>query len=193
MTDQHNNDVPVNADPGMQWYVLQVASGKEISVRDSLLRFIENSDEPMAAMFGEITVPTEEVIEMRAGKKHTTTRRFFPGYVLVQMVMSDDAWHFVKSVPGVSKFIGGKNAQPVALSEAEVDRILRRVETGEQRPQPKTLYEVGEMLRVIDGPFKDFDGTVEEINYDKSRLKVSVSIFGRSTPVDLSFNQVEKM
>lgn len=193
MTDQHNSDAPTEDSMGKQWYVLQVASGKEISVRDSLLRFIENSDDATAAMFGEITVPTEEVVEMRAGKKHTTTRRFFPGYVLIEMLMGDEAWHFVKSVPGVSKFIGGKNAQPVPLSADEVDRILRRVETGEQRPQPKTLYEVGEMVRVIDGPFKDFDGSVEEINYDKSRLKVSVSIFGRSTPVDLSFNQVEKM
>ena len=182
-----------NTEGTKQWYVLQVASGKELSVRDTLKRFISHSDPASQALFGDVIVPTEEVVEMRSGKKYTTNRRFFPGYVLIEMAMGDEAWHFVKKVPGVSKFIGGKNDQPVPLSVAEVNHILNRVETGEQRPQPKTLFEIGETLRVIDGPFKDFDGVVEEINYEKSRLKVSVSIFGRSTPVDLSFNQVEKV
>lgn len=176
-----------------RWYVLQVMSGQELKVKNSILERMQHADPAVKAAIGEITVPTEEVVEMRGGKKVTSDRKFFPSYVLIEMVLADAVWHFVNQVPGVLKFIGGKNDQPTPISQSEMDRILHRVETGFQRPQPKTLYEVGEVLRVIDGPFADFDGVVEEINYEKSRVKVSVSIFGRATPVELSFTQVQKV
>jgi transcriptional antiterminator NusG len=146
----------------------------------------------MEDKFGEVLVPKEEVVEMREGKKRTTDRKFFPGYVLVQMEMNDDTWHMVKDMPRVLGFIGGTSDRPAPISEEEANSILQRVEEGVDKPTPKVMFEAGEVIRVIDGPFKDFNGVVEEVNYEKNRLRVSVLIFGRSTPVDLEFTQVEK-
>ena len=142
--------------------------------------------------FGEILVPTEEVVEMRNGQKRTSERMFFPGYVLVNMELDDDTWHLIKETPRVMGFIGGKADKPAAITDKEANLILQRVQDSEEAPRPKTLFEPGEMVRVCDGPFNDFNGTVEEVNYDKSKLRVAVSIFGRSTPVELDFTQVEK-
>jgi len=139
-----------------------------------------------------VLVPTEEVVEMRDGKKRKSDRKFFPGYVLVQMDMNDDSWHLVKSVPKVMGFIGGSSDRPAPISDVEADTILQRVQEGTEKPRPKILFEPGEVVRVVDGPFNDFNGVVEEVDYDKSRLKVAVLIFGRSTPVELEFGQVEK-
>jgi transcriptional antiterminator NusG len=146
----------------------------------------------MGDMFGQILVPTEEVIEMRDGQKRKSERKFFPGYVLVQMEMNNDTWHLVRSVPKVLGFIGGSSDRPAPISDKEAQAIMQRVQEGVDRPRPKVLYEPGEMVRVIDGPFNDFNGVVEEVNYEKSRLRVAVLIFGRSTPVELEFSQVEK-
>jgi len=146
----------------------------------------------MEDKFGEILVPTEEVVEMRDGKKRKSDRKFFPGYVLVQMEMNDDTWHLVKESPRVLGFIGGTSDRPAPISDAEANMILQRVEAGADKPRPKVLFEPGEVVRVIDGPFTDFNGVVEEVNYEKNRLRVSVLIFGRSTPVELEFTQVEK-
>lgn len=175
------------------WYVIQVMSGQESKVQRNIVERLKHADAEMVASIGESIVPTEEVVEIRGGKKYTSDRKFFPSYVLVEMVMNDQVWHFINQVPGVLKFVGGKNAKPAPISQKEVDRILQRIEIGEQRPQPKILYEVGEVIRVTDGPFADFDGVVEEINYEKSRVKVSVSIFGRTTPVELGFDQVQRV
>jgi len=142
--------------------------------------------------FGQILVPTEEVVEMRSGQKRKSDRKFFPGYVLVQMEMDDETWHLVKSVPKVMGFIGGSSDQPAPITEKEADTILQRVQEGTEKPRPKILFEPGEVVRVIDGPFNDFNGVVEEVNYEKNRLRVAVLIFGRSTPVELEFGQVEK-
>ena len=142
--------------------------------------------------FGQILVPTEEVVEMRDGQKRKSDRKFFPGYVLVQMEMDDASWHLVKEVPRVLGFIGGTGDRPTPISEKEAQSILHRVEEGAEKPRPKVLFEVGELVRITDGPFNDFNGTVEEIDYDKSRMRVEVTIFGRSTPVELGFGQVEK-
>jgi transcriptional antiterminator NusG len=146
----------------------------------------------MQDLFGEILVPTEEVVEMRGGSQRRSERKFFPGYVLVQMDMTDEAWHLVKDVPKVMGFIGGTGDRPAPITDKEADAILQRMQEGVEKPKPKVLFEPGEVVRVIDGPFNDFNGVVEEVDYDKSRLKVSVLIFGRSTPVDLEFGQVEK-
>ena len=146
----------------------------------------------MEDMFGEILVPTEEVVEMKGGQKRRSDRKFFPGYVLVEMEMNDETWHLVKEVPKVMGFIGGTSDRPAAITEKEADTILSRVQEGVDKPRPKILFEPGEMVRVVDGPFNDFNGTVEEVNYEKSRLRVAVLIFGRSTPVELDFHQVEK-
>jgi len=146
----------------------------------------------MEDMFGEILVPTEEVVEMKGGQKRRSDRKFFPGYVLVEMEMNDETWHLVKEVPKVMGFIGGTSDKPAAITEKEADTILSRVQEGVDKPRPKILFEPGEMVRVVDGPFNDFNGTVEEVNYEKSRLRVAVLIFGRSTPVELDFHQVEK-
>ncbi|KPJ67728.1 MAG: hypothetical protein AMJ43_03210 [Coxiella sp. DG_40] len=146
----------------------------------------------MQDKFGEVVVPTEEVVEMKSGKKRRSERKFFPGYVLVEMEMDDDTWHLIRHVPGVLGFIGGTSDKPTPLSEEEVDNILQRVREGVEKPKPKVLFEPGEVVRIIEGPFVDFDGVVEDVNYEKSRLKVSVSIFGRSTPVELEFEQVQK-
>ena len=146
----------------------------------------------MEDMFGDILVPTEEVVEMKGGQKRRSDRKFFPGYVLVEMEMNDETWHLVKEVPKVMGFIGGTSDRPAPITEKEADTILSRVQEGVDKPRPKILFEPGEMVRVVDGPFNDFNGTVEEVNYEKSRLNVAVLIFGRSTPVELEFGQVEK-
>jgi transcriptional antiterminator NusG len=146
----------------------------------------------MQDQFGQILVPTEEVVEMREGQKRKSDRKFFPGYVLVQMEMNDATWHLVKNVPKVMGFIGGTSDKPAAITEKEAQTILQRVTEGVDKPRPKVLFEPGEVVRVIDGPFNDFNGVVEEVNYEKSRLRVAVLIFGRSTPVELEFGQVEK-
>ena len=174
----------------MRWYVVHAYSGFENRVKQSLLERIERSG--MQDRFGEIMVPTEEVVEMREGQKRRSERKFFPGYVLVQMEMDDDTWHMVKDVPKVLGFIGGTSDRPAPITDREADAILQRVQEGAEKPRPKVLFEPGEVVRVIDGPFNDFNGVVEEVNYEKSKLRVAVMIFGRSTPVDLDFGQVEK-
>lgn len=174
----------------LRWYVVHAYSGFEDRVMRSLKERIERSG--LQHKFGKILVPTEEVVEMRDGKKRKSDRKFFPGYVLVQMEMDDDSWHLVKDAPKVLGFIGGTSDKPAPISDAEAEAILQRVEEGVDRPKPKVLFEPGEVVRVTDGPFTDFNGVVEEVNFEKSRLRVSVLIFGRSTPVELEFGQVEK-
>ncbi len=173
-----------------RWYVVHAYSGYEKKVAATLNERIELHD--MQDQFGEILVPTEEVVEMRAGQKRKSERKFFPGYVLVQMELNDDTWHLVKDTPRVMGFIGGKADKPAPITEKEAEAILQRVDDSSEKPKPKTIFEPGEMVRVIDGPFNDFNGVVEEVNYEKSRLQVAVLIFGRSTPVELEFGQVEK-
>jgi transcription termination/antitermination protein NusG len=173
-----------------RWYVVHAYSGFENQVKQLLHERIKRGG--MDDKFGDILVPTEEVVEMRGGQKRKSDRKFFPGYVLVHMEMDDDTWHLVKSVPKVMGFIGGSSDRPAPISDAEADAILERVEEGTEKPRPKVLFEPGEVVRVIDGPFNDFNGVVEEVNYEKSRLRVAVLIFGRSTPVELEFGQVEK-
>ena len=173
-----------------RWYVVHAYSGFESHVKRSLEERIERAG--MQDLFGEILVPTEEVVEMRAGTQRRSERKFFPGYVLVQMDMTDDTWHLVKDVPKVMGFIGGTGDRPAPITDKEADAILQRMQEGVDKPKPKVLFEPGEVVRVTDGPFNDFNGVVEEVDYEKSRLKVSVLIFGRSTPVDLEFGQVEK-
>lgn len=173
-----------------RWYVVHAYSGYEKRVLNGLLERIELHD--MQDQFGEILVPTEEVIEMRDGKKRKSERKFYPGYVLVEMEMNDDTWHLVKQTPRVLGFIGGTADKPAPISTREADAILQRVQDGAQAPTQKTVYEPGEIIRVIDGPFADFNGVVEAVDYAKSRLKVAVTIFGRNTPVELEFVQVEK-
>ena len=174
----------------MRWYVVQAFSGYEGRVAKSLKEHIKIHG--MEDKFGEVLVPTEEVIEMRAGQKRKSERKFFPGYVLVQMVMDETSWHLVRSVPRVMGFIGGTSDRPAPISDKEADAILNRLQESVDKTKPKTLFEAGEVVRVSDGPFADFQGVVEEVDYEKSRLKVSVLIFGRSTPVELEFGQVEK-
>ena len=173
-----------------RWYVVHAYSGFEKKVAASLKERIERAG--MVDLFGDVLVPTEEVIEVRAGQKRKSERKFFPGYVLVQMELNDDSWHLVKETPRVMGFIGGKADKPAPITDKEAETILRRVEVGSEKPRPKTIFEPGEMVRVVDGPFNDFNGVVEEVNYDKNRLRVAVLIFGRSTPVELDFSQVEK-
>ncbi len=174
----------------LRWYVVHAYSGFEQQVIRSLKERIRLHD--MEDKFGEILVPTEEVVEMRDGQKRKSSRKFFPGYVLIQMDMDDDTWHLVKDTPKVMGFIGGTSDKPAAITEKEANAILNRVQEGAEKPRPKVLFEPGEVVRINDGPFNDFNGVVEEVDYDKSRLRVEVSIFGRSTPVDLEFSQVEK-
>jgi transcriptional antiterminator NusG len=173
-----------------RWYVVHAYSGFESYVKKVLESRIATSEHKKK--FGDIMVPTEEVVEMREGNRRKSERKFFPGYVLVQMEMDSDTWHLVKQVPKVLGFIGGTSDKPAPISEAEADAILNRVEEGVDKPRPKVLFEVGEVVRVNDGPFNDFNGVVEEVNYEKSKMLVSVQIFGRSTPVELAFGQVEK-
>ncbi|QHJ87108.1 transcription termination/antitermination protein NusG [Aequoribacter fuscus] len=174
----------------MRWYVVHAYSGYEKKVATALKERIDLH--AMGDRFGDVLVPTEEVVEMKNGQKRKSERKFFPGYVLVQMELDDDTWHLVKETPRVMGFIGGKADAPAPITDAEAQAILRRVEDGTEKPRPKTLFEPGEMVRVVDGPFNDFNGVVEEVNYEKSRLNVAVLIFGRSTPVELEFSQVEK-
>jgi transcriptional antiterminator NusG len=174
-----------------RWYVVHAYSGMEKSVAKTLQERIDR--EGLQSQFGRILVPTEEVVEVKGGKKAITERRLYSGYVLVEMEMTDEAWHLVKSTPKVTGFLGGSANRPSPLPQREVDEILLRMQEGYEKPKPKVLFEVGEMVRVKDGPFADFNGNVEEVNYDKSRVRVSVTIFGRSTPVDLEFGQVEKV
>ena len=173
-----------------RWYVIHAYSGFEKHVMRSLWERVQLNN--MEDLFGEILVPTEEVVEMRDGKKRRSERKFYPGYVLVQMEMTDETWHLVKSTPRVMGFIGGTPDKPAPITEKEAEAILQRVETGAEQPKPKTLFEPGEIVRVVEGPFADFNGVVEEVDYDKRRVKVAVLIFGRSTPVELEFGQVEK-
>lgn len=174
----------------LRWYVVQAFSGYEKRVAETIKEHIKLHS--MEEFFGEILVPTEEVVEMRAGQKRKSERKFFPGYVLVQMQINDAAWHLVKDIPRVMGFIGGTSERPAPITQKEADKILNRLAEAADAPRPKTLFEVGEVVRVIDGPFADFNGVVEECDYEKNRLKVSVLIFGRSTPVELEFSQVEK-
>lgn len=174
----------------LRWYVVHAYSNYENKVQLALQEKIEL--EGLQASFGKILVPTEEVVEMRMGQQRKSDRKFFPGYVLVQMELTDETWHLVRNIPRVLGFIGGTSDRPAPISEKEANAILHRVEDGVNKPRPKVMYEVGELIRVVDGPFKDFNGNIEEVNYEKSRLKVSVLIFGRSTPVELEFGQVEK-
>ena len=173
-----------------RWYVVHAYSGFEQQVKRSLNERIKRKG--LEDSFGEVLVPTEEVVEMREGSKRKSERKFFPGYVLVQMEMNDDTWHLVKDVPKVLGFIGGTGDRPTPITDREADQILQRVQEGVEKPRPKVLFEPGEMVRITDGPFNDFNGVVEEVDYDKSRMRVSVLIFGRSTPVELEFGQVEK-
>ena len=172
-----------------RWYVVHAYSGFEKQVQRSLEERIKRAG--MEDMFGEVLVPTEEVVEMKGGQKRRSDRKFFPGYVLVEMEMTDETWHLVKDVPKVMGFIGGTADRPAPITEAEADQILQRVQEGVDKPRPKVLFEPGEVVRVIDGPFNDFSGVVENVNYEKSRLQVAVQILGRSTPVELNYWQVE--
>lgn len=174
----------------MRWYVVHAYSGFEKSVQRALLERVERSG--LKEQFGQILVPVEEVVEMKAGQKNISERKFFPGYILVQMEMTDDTWHLIKSTPKVTGFVGGTATKPTPISDKEVQNILDQIREGVEKPKPKVLFEVGEAVRVKEGPFTDFHGNVEEVNYDKSKLRVAVMIFGRSTPVELDFGQVEK-
>ncbi|HWS74048.1 MAG TPA: transcription termination/antitermination protein NusG [Quisquiliibacterium sp.] len=174
-----------------RWYVVHAYSGMEKSVARALKDRVVRAG--MEDRFGQILVPTEEVVEMKNGQRTITERRFFPGYVLVEMDMTDDTWHLVKSTAKVTGFVGGQGNRPAPISEKEVEKIMAQMQEGVEKPRPKVLFEVGEMVRVKDGPFTDFNGNVEEVNYEKSRVRVSVTIFGRATPVELEFGQVEKL
>jgi transcriptional antiterminator NusG len=173
-----------------RWYVVHAYSGFEKAVQRALEERIARSG--MQDKFGRILVPVEEVVEMKGGQKHTSERKFFPGYVLVEMEMNDDTWHLVKNTSKVTGFVGGKATKPTPISDREVEAILQQMREGVEKPKPKVLFEAGEMVRVKEGPFTDFQGTVEDVNYEKNRLRVAVTIFGRSTPVELEFGQVEK-
>lgn len=173
-----------------RWYVVHAYSGYEKQVMRSLKERVRLHQ--MEDQFGDILVPTEEVVEMKAGQKRKSERKFYPGYVLVQMEMNDATWHLVKETARVMGFIGGTSDKPAPITEKEAAAILRRVEDSTEKPKPKTLFEPGEIVRVSEGPFVDFTGVVEEVDYEKSRLKVAVLIFGRQTPVELEFGQVEK-
>lgn len=174
----------------MRWFVVQAFSGFENAVKRSLEERIERAG--LEDKFDEILVPTEEVVEIRNGQKRRSERKFFPGYVLVRMEMDDESWHLVKDVPKVLGFIGGTADRPAPITDKEAESILQKVQEGVEKPRPKVLFDVGEVVRVTDGPFNDFNGVVEEVNFDKNRLLVAVQIFGRSTPVELEFSQVEK-
>jgi transcriptional antiterminator NusG len=180
--------VPVS---NKRWYVVHVYSGMEKSVMRGLTDRIERGG--MQEQFGRILVPTEEVVEVKNGSKSVSERRFFPGYVLVEMEMTDETWHLVKNTPKVTGFIGGKSNKPTPIPAREIDKIMQQVQEGVEKPRPKVLYEVGEQVRIKEGPFTDFNGSVEEVNYEKSKVRVSVTIFGRATPVELEFGQVEKV
>ncbi len=189
--DQANKEKSAGASSQMRWYVVHVYSGMEKSVRRSLTERIDRMG--MNEKFGQILVPTEEVVEVKSGQKSVTERRFFPGYVLIEMEMTDDTWHLVKDTAKVTGFVGGKSNKPTPIPVREMEKLLQQMQDGIDKPRPKISYEVGELVRIKEGPFADFNGNVEEVNYEKSRLRVSVTIFGRSTPVELEFGQVEKV
>jgi transcriptional antiterminator NusG len=173
-----------------RWYVVHTYSQFEKSVQRALTERIARAG--MQDQFGQILVPVEEVVELKSGQKSISERKFFPGYVLVEMEMTDETWHLVKDTPKVTGFLGGSAMKPSPISQREVDNIMQQMQAGVEKPRPKVLFEVGEAVRVKDGPFTDFNGTVEDVNYDKNKLRVAVTIFGRSTPVELDFGQVEK-
>jgi transcription termination/antitermination protein NusG len=183
------NEAPANAN--LRWYVVHAYSGMEKAVERNIRERIERAG--MQSKFGRILVPTEEVVELKNGKKSVSERRFFPGYVLVEMTMDDETWHLVKHTSKVTGFVGGAKNRPAPISEAEVMKIVNQMQEGIEKPKPKVEWVVGEPVRVKDGPFTDFNGNVEEVNYEKSKVRVSVTIFGRSTPVELDFAQVEKV
>ncbi|MDP4577496.1 MAG: transcription termination/antitermination protein NusG [Burkholderiaceae bacterium] len=174
-----------------RWYVVHAFSGMEKSVARAIQERIDRAG--MQEQFGQLLVPTEEVVEIRGGQKALSERRFFPGYVLVEMDMNEQTWHLVKNTNKVTGFVGGTASKPTPISQAEVDKIMAQMQEGVEKPRPKVLFEAGEVVRVREGPFTDFNGNVEEVNYEKNRLRVSVTIFGRSTPVELEFGQVEKL
>lgn len=178
------------SNPDLRWYVVHAYSGMEKAVERNIQERINRSG--MQAKFGRILVPMEEVVEIKNGQKKTTERKFFPGYVLVEMVMDDDTWHLVKHTSKVTGFVGGGKMRPSPISEAEVMKIVNQMQEGTEKPRHKVEFVVGEYVRVKDGPFADFNGTVEEVNYEKSKVRVAVTIFGRSTPVELEFSQIEK-
>lgn len=173
-----------------RWYVVHTYSQFEKSVQRALTERIARAG--MEDLFGQILVPVEEVVELKSGQKSISERKFFPGYVLVEMEMTDESWHLVKNTPKVTGFLGGTAMKPTPITQKEVDNIMQQMQAGVEKPRPKVLFEVGEAVRVKDGPFTDFNGTVEDVNYDKNKLRVAVTIFGRSTPVELDFGQVEK-
>ena len=182
--------VSTNSNPDLRWYVVHAYSGMEKAVERNILERINRSG--MQDKFGRILVPMEEVVEVKNGQKKTTERKFFPGYVLVEMVMDDDTWHLVKHTHKVTGFVGGTKNRPAPISESEVSKIVNQMQQGTEKPRHKVEFMVGEFVRIKDGPFTDFNGSVEDVNYDKSKVRVSVTIFGRSTPVELEFSQIEK-
>ena len=191
MTDAVNESVTsASTNPDLKWYVVHAYSGMEKAVERNIRERINRAG--MQSKFGQILVPTEEVVEVKNGVKRTTERKFFPGYVLVEMVMDDDTWHLVKHTNKVTGFVGGVRNSPAPISEDEVMKIVNQMQEGADKPRHKVEFEVGEYVRVKDGPFTDFNGTIEEVNYEKSKVRVSVTIFGRATPVELEFGQIEK-
>jgi transcription termination/antitermination protein NusG len=193
MTDIIDNaaaEVPVSTNPDLRWYVVHAYSGMEKAVERNIRESIARAG--MDNKFGRILVPTEEVVEMKNGQRRTAERKFFPGYVFVEMIMDDESWHLVKHTNKVTGFVGGAKNRPAPISEAEVQKIVSQMRDGVDKPRHKVEFMVGELVRVKDGPFTDFNGSVEEVNYEKSKVRVSVTIFGRATPVELEFSQVEK-
>ena len=178
------------SNPDLRWYVVHAYSGMEKAVERNILERIQRAG--MQDKFGRILVPMEEVVEIKNGQKKTAERKFFPGYVLVEMVMNDDTWHLVKHTNKVTGFVGGSKNRPAPISEAEVMKIVNQMQEGTEKPRHKIEFLVGEFVRIKDGPFTDFNGSVEDVNYDKSKVRVSVTIFGRATPVELDFSQIEK-
>ena len=185
-----NGGAAASANPDLRWYIVHAYSGMEKAVERNITERIVRSG--MQSKFGRILVPSEEVVEMRNGQRRTTERRLFPGYVFVEMVMEDDTWHLVKHTSKVTGFVGGAKNRPAPISEEEIRKIVDQMQEGTEKPRHKVEFMVGELVRVKEGPFADFNGSVEEVNYEKSRLRVSVTIFGRATPVELEFAQVEK-
>ena len=186
MTDAVTNPPAVP----LRWYVVHAYSGMEKAVERNILERINRAG--MQSKFGRILVPMEEVVEVKNGQKRTTERKFFPGYVLVEMIMDDDSWHLIKHTNKVTGFVGGAKNRPSPISQAEVEKIVNQMQEGTEKPRHKVEFEVGEYVRVKEGPFTDFNGSVEDVNYDKSKVRVSVTIFGRATPVELEFSQIEK-
>ena len=178
------------ANPDFRWYVVQAYSGMERAAERNIQERIARAG--VQHKFGRILIPTEEVVEVKGGQKKTTERKFFPGYVLVEMIMDDDTWHLVKQTSKVTGFVGGARNRPVPISQVEVEKIVSQMQEGSEKPRHKVEFEVGEMIRVKEGPFTDFNGSIEEVNYEKNELRVSVTIFGRATPVELEFSQIEK-